>query len=328
MRSQARRSRAAGACSVCLCALILISVQVVGAASARGHNVSLGVYVGSNDRLSHLRRYSRMVGRQPVIISTYRPWRLPPFPRSALAPIWRSGAVPLVTWEPWTYRGKPFALRRIAAGSYDTYVRAAARAAAAWGHPIMLRFAQEMNGNWYPWGRGHVSAGVYKAAWRHLVRVFRVAGASNVSWVWTPIVNNGGRYPFAGFYPGDRWVDWVGLDGYNWGNRESWQWFGEVFESSYRTLAHISSRPMIIAETGSSEFGGSKARWVRRALGRELPRLGRIRALVWFDRPFNGLDVRVNSSAAALRALREASRAPRYRPDRANLIQALTRLPR
>jgi hypothetical protein len=318
-----RRSRTVPAAAVATMAVLLAAG--LAPAGARAHRVSLGAYIGWKDRTGSLRRYTRIVGSRPVIVASYEQWRFPPFERRKLAPIWRSGSVPMITWEPWTYKGKPFPLRRIAAGRYDPYVRTAARAAARWGHPIMLRFAHEMNGSWYPWGRGHVTPGVYKAAWRHLVEIFRANGATNVKWVWTPNVDVNGRFPFRSFYPGDLWVDWVGLDGYNWGGGHGWRWFGQVFDRSYRELARISSRPMVIAETGSSEKGGSKARWVRRALGRELPRMNRIRALVWFDESFNGLDVRVNSSRAALRALRKALRARRYRPDRANLIQAQKR---
>jgi hypothetical protein len=293
------------------------------AAHSRGHSVALGAYVSSAKHPGRLHRYTRIVGRPPVIVGSYKQWRLSPFPRSELEPVWRSGAVPMITWEPWTYREKGFPLRRIAAGAYDGYVRGAARAAEAWGHPILLRFAHEMNGNWYPWGRSRNTPAVYKAAWRHVVSVFRAEGALNLKWVWTPNVDNSGRYPFARFYPGDRWVDWVGLDGFNWGARERWQSFGEIFDRSYRVLTRLSRRPVIIAETGSSERGGSKARWVRRALDSELPRLTRIRALVWFSQPFNGVDVRVNTSHAALKALRKAVRAPRYRPNRTGFLEAL-----
>ena len=117
--------------------------------------------------------------------------------------MWSRGAVPLVTWEPWTLDGRGFSLRGIADGRFDGYVRRAARSAAAWGHPILLRFAHEMNGTWYPWGRGkrETLPGIYKAAWRHLVGIFRSAGADNVRWVWAPNVDGGGQYPFRQLLP-------------------------------------------------------------------------------------------------------------------------------
>jgi hypothetical protein len=227
----------------------------------------------------------------------------------------------MVSWEPWTYTEHPISLRGIAAGRYDRYVHKAARAAAAWGHPILLRFAHEMNGNWYPWGRGRGSntPRIYRKAWRHLVRIFRTEGASNVEWVWTPNVNNG-SYPFGQFYPGDEWVDWVGLDGFNWGQGGDWRSFTEIFGSSYESLARLSTRPMIIAETASNQSGGDKAAWVSSALRREIPRFSRIRAVVWFSEWFKGVNARVNSSRAALRAFRKAIASPRYAMTRSEFL--------
>ena len=42
-----------------------------------------------------------------------------------------------------------------------------------------------MNGTWYSWGYRHTSPAVFVAAWRHIVTVFRAAGARNVTWLWT-----------------------------------------------------------------------------------------------------------------------------------------------
>jgi hypothetical protein len=311
-------------------ALTLLPAAGFALASAHLRRVALGVYVDSAEHPGRLKRFSELVGREPVIVSSYRQWPQRPFPRRELTAVWNRGAVPMVTWEPWTYTGRPFPLRRIAAGDYDGYVRSAARAAAAWGHPILLRFAHEMNGTWYPWsrGRGGNTPRVYKAAWRHVVRIFRAEGAGNVSWVWAPNVNNGGRFPFARFYPGDRWVDWVGLDGFNWGKNGEWDSFTEIFATSYNALAHLTSRPIIITETASNQHGGDKAAWVTSALRREIPRFSRIRAVVWFSEGFNGVDARVNSSSASLRAFRAAIASPRYGLTRQGLLSTPHRLRR
>jgi beta-mannanase len=164
------------------------------------------------------------------------------------------------------------------------------------------------------------TAGLYKRAWRHVVRIFRRADASKVMWVWSPNVDNHGKYPFRGFYPGDAWVDWVGLDGFNWGRTGEWTSFRQVFGRSYGLLTRISHRPVIVAETGSAQRGGDKAAWVARALRREIPHLRRIRAVVWFDERFNGIDTRVDSSWGALRAFRGGARFSRYAMDRSQLL--------
>jgi hypothetical protein len=132
--------------------------------------------------------------------------------------------------------------------------------------------------------------------------------------------NTGGEHPFKDLYPGDRYVDWVGLDGFNWALRGEWNSFTDIFDNSYEELAELTDRPMIIAETGSSESGGDKAEWLTSALSSEIPRMPRIRAIVFFDDRFEDLDSRVDSSPEALRAFRSAVAAPEYRLGRAAFL--------
>jgi hypothetical protein len=297
--------------------------------AAAGGAVALGAWIpNSYEHPQQIDRYARLVGRQPVIVSSYPNWSGPPFRATALNAVWSRGAVPLVTWEPWDVDHRGIPLRAIADGRYDGYLRSSARQAAAWGHPILVRFAHEMNGSWYPWGRRHGNTPqLYVAAWRHVVSVFRAAGAVNVQWVWAPNVNEqagpsislpvvgGGPthpFPFAHYYPGNSWVDWVGLDGFNWGKGGEWQSFTQVFANSYDTLIHLTPRPIIVAETASNERQGDKAAWVASALREEIPRFPRIRGVVWFDEAFSGVSARVDSSAAALSAFRSAASSPRY----------------
>ena len=95
----------------------------------------------------------------------------------------------LLTWEPWAWgsgTSQPaYSLDRITAGDFDSYLRQWGQALADWGHPVMLRFGHEMNGNWYPWseqlnGNG---PGDYVAAWRHIHDVVASTGTSNVTWL-------------------------------------------------------------------------------------------------------------------------------------------------
>jgi hypothetical protein len=318
--------------------LAVVTVIAIGAASpapsaARSaeHSVAIGAYIPeSAEHPGRIDRFARLVGRRPAIVNEYKQWDFTPFVPAELDAVWNRGAVPMITWEPLSYHGREYPLRLIQRGRYDEYVRESARAAAAWGKPILLRFAHEMNGTWYPWARGVAGNNSYRlrAVWRRLVGIFRTQGADNVEWVWTPNVNTGGNFPFRDLYPGDAWVDWVGFDGFNWALRGEWNSFTEIVDNSYEEMAQVSSRPMIVAETGSSETGGDKAAWIASALRREIPKLPRIRAIVWFDDEFEdegaegdaGLDSRVNSSPASLRALRTAIAAPRYGLTRHELL--------
>lgn len=295
-----------------------------GAASSRAAEpIALGVFLhNSYDNPGLYDRYARQVGRKPAVIGSYKTWSIPAIDRPRLDAIWSRGALPMVTWEPWGADGRVFSLADIAAGRYDRYVNRSAAAAAAWGKPLYLRFAHEMNGAWYPWGRGTNgnTPRLYIAAWRHLVRIFRASGADNVIWVWAPNQNFSGRFPFRQYYPGDRWVDWVGLDGFNWARSPRWQSFTEIFAGSYNAMIGMTAKPMMVAETGSWEHGGSKAEWVTNALTRELPMYDHVRALVWWSVEDPRGDLRIDSSSPALGALRAAVSSPRYSGTREQLL--------
>ncbi len=305
-----------------LLAVATAALALVVPSSAAANRVALGVYVpGSQEDPTLINDFAAEVGQSPVIVASYEDWTHPLFDRGSLESIWNRGSVPLITWEPWNWAdpAQRFPLRAIANGRYDAYIRRSASEAAGWGKPMMVRFAQEMNGAWYPWGKGH-PAKAYKLAWRHIVDVFRALGANNVTWVWSPYVSNGGHLLFERYFPGDRWVDWVGVDGFNWGARRAWQSFSAIFANSYRMLSRMTSLPIMIPETGSTEEGGNKAEWISRAVGRELPRFPRIRALVWFSDRFHTVEARVDSSESALAALRSAMSSTLFQVDRESFL--------
>jgi endoglucanase len=160
---------------------------------------------------------------------------------------------------------------------------------------------------WSPGANGNTSA-EYVAAWRHVVTLFRQEGATNVRWVWSPNIIVGDGTPYAELYPGEEWVDWVGVDGYNFGPTREWHtWttFYDVFAASYDALAALTTKPLMIAETASTEIGGDKAAWIRRGLLTDLPtRFPRFQLVIWFHED-KETDWRINSSPATLAAFRE-----------------------
>lgn len=290
------------------------------AASARPP-IAFGAYLPTQwKEPSQIDAFAKQVGRRPAIILSYKRWDVKPFYKPELDQIAKRGAMPMVSWEPWSSSGKPAKLWAIARGRYDGYVRRSAQMAKAWGKPIMLRFAQEMNGEWAPWEQGHVGATPqsFILAWRHLVSVFRQVGADNVRWVWCPNVNTGNS-PFMQYYPGNSWVDWVGLDGFNWGGSIGWRPFSEIFAGSYEELTRRTSKPVVIAETGSGQTGGDKAAWVTSALTRELANFSRVRAVVWYN-AVDRADFRIDSSPSALAAFRRGIASPLYAGTRRDLI--------
>jgi beta-mannanase len=174
---------------------------------------------------------------------------------------------------------------------------------------LYIRFAHEMNLQSSPWGPGRHgnTPERFVKAWRHVVAVFDDAGADNVEWVWAPNVDCEGKCPFEAFYPGDRNVDWLGLDGYNFGPSlgHPWRSFASIFKTSYQKIVNLSRRPVMIAETASAERGGDKAAWIRQGLLSDVPALmPRVRMIIWFDVE-QETDWRIDSSAESLESFRQ-----------------------
>ena len=166
---------------------------------------------------------SQLAGESPSMVLFYKDFLQAP-PIAELNAVRARGAVPLLTWEPWAWGGggleqPAYSLDRITAGDFDARILEWGEALTAWGQPVMLRFAHEMNGNWYPWAEGvnGNQTGDYVQAWRHVHDVVTSTGAGNVQWVWSPNVPYWGSTDLAGLYPGAAYVDIVALDGYNWG---------------------------------------------------------------------------------------------------------------
>lgn len=117
---------------------------------------------------------------------------------------------------------------------------------------ILLRFAHEMNGDWYPWSpayqkpdKGCVSAAQYVAVWQYLYRLERSLGpngtGSNIKWFWCANFRDGGaagvRVPMEQFYPGPSYVNAVGGDLYNFNeNNQNWKPFGPLLLALWQRI--------------------------------------------------------------------------------------------
>jgi hypothetical protein len=80
----------------------------------------------------------------------------------------------------------------------------------------VIRLAWENNGNWYQWNQANPDVATFMAAYQHVVSAIRV-NAPNVLFNWC--VNKGPSQTGTGLvdsgYPGDAYVDIVGLDHYD-----------------------------------------------------------------------------------------------------------------
>jgi hypothetical protein len=224
-------------------------------------------------------------GKQPNLDLYFQAWNAgaakgtPNFSVRTASNACAAGLMPMYTWESWdtsargtnTHRGtdipgvlwaqKAFAPHKIIAGKFDAYIRATADRMKTLSCPIAVRFDQEPNGYWYPWGETTdgmpgatpaIRAARYVKMWRHVVDIFRNQGATNVIWVWSPnfqsLAHTG--YPnLSASYPGNDYVDWVGIDGYYYNNPT--QTFKGLFGPTITQLKPFAgTKPWLIAETG------------------------------------------------------------------------------
>ncbi|MDF9715083.1 hypothetical protein INN71_13230 [Nocardioides sp. ChNu-153] len=286
-----------------------LASPAAAAGAGRGYGLFLPSYPGSIDSV---RVAGEAVGRAPELVMWYAAWSTGgAFPLAQVQEVSAAGAVPEITWEPWdpalgTAQTR-FSMASIASGRHDVYVKAWARAAAAWGGAVRLRFAHESNGPWYPWSvgvAGTTSRG-YVAAWRRVVTIFRNAGARNVRFVWCPNVPFAGTPALASIYPGDAYVDAVGLDGYNWGTSQDWSTWGsftDVFGAGVAELRTLTTKPLVIGEVGCAEDGGDKAAWITDMFA-VLAAHPEISGFTWFN-VAKEADWRVESTQASLDAFR------------------------
>jgi len=234
------------------------------------------------------------LGIRPRIVSWYQSWGVgdaSEFKDEAISKAIAAGLIPLVTWEPWMSSFGPLSVPNpegsvayINQGRFDAYIREWARAAVRVGGPMFLRPFHEMGNPWYQWSTSYGnSPGSLADAWRHVVRVFREEGAKNVAFVWTPYTKEDNAA-----WPGDEWVDWIGLDVFNYGaltTQGEWTGFGDIMKEQ---LGHLppTDKPIMISEIGCSGVGGDRTEWWTEALrSLKAGQQPRVKAVVVFDNP-------------------------------------------
>lgn len=241
-----------------------------------------------------------------------------PFSASQADNVSQCGAIPLLTlemWEPGKGSVQPtYTLEAINNGAFDATLTAYAAEAQAYGKPIWIRPFHEMNGNWYPWC-GTVngnSTAEFVLAWRRVHDIF--ATARNVKLVWCPNIDsidaegrvNTDANAISRYWPGAEYVDYMALDGYNFGEGDGMHWraFSQLFAAPYAEICALSpTTPLFVAETGCATVGGNKSAWIADMFAvtpRSFPRIG---GIGWFN-AHKARDWRIDSPAAGLDAFR------------------------
>lgn len=258
----------------------------------------LGVYEpGTPASYQPVTQFAAATGQQPNILLYYSRWGSG-FPGRFATEALAHGARLIVQIEP-----TDISLAAIAAGRYNAYLRSYAEQLRAFGHPVIIGFAHEMNGNWYSWGAGHVPAATWVAAWRRVVTAIRAGGATQVTWLWT--ISHSGDAPVRPYWPGASYVTWVGIDGYFEKPSDS---YASVFGSAVATVRGFTGKPILLSEVGVGPATGKKPQDITALFtGLEQQRL---LGAVWFDVDQKGSlsnqDWRLEGDQGALAAFRQA----------------------
>ncbi|QIB68979.1 endoglucanase [Aminipila butyrica] len=175
-------------------------------------------------------------------------------------------------------------------GQYDEFLRDYAKVVADFGHPVLFRLGNEMNGDWCPYSSYNTArdTAIFREFYKYVYSFFETANAQNVIWVWNP---NGASFPNFNwndemmYYPGDKYVDVVGMTAYNTGtyySGETWKEFNQLYEGLYNEYCAKFQQPLMITEFASANMGGDKNQWVINMFN-TIPYYNRIKVAIWWD---------------------------------------------
>lgn len=215
------------------------------------------VYIGVSTDISRLDVFDETagIGTHPAI---YDQWTTP---NGSVQPILananasttantnantKSGMTPMISWN------LPLTGAAVTDGSKDSYIKAQADAIRSYGKPVFVRLDWEMNANadWYPdWNEPAVSPAEFIASWQHVYRLFQQENATNAAFVWCPTLWNGpADLSPSAWYPGDQYVDWIGVDAYPQSAVESFILTGPGGLVEQESFAAQHTKPMMVAE--------------------------------------------------------------------------------
>jgi hypothetical protein len=299
--------------------------KVLAVARDSGRRLAMGVSMLPDRDLATLDAFSASVGRYPAIWTIWSSWgdESGTFPdRSLLDGLEQRGVIPMVNWQPVDPAdpdSSRYRYRAIARGAHDDYLRAFAASAREWGGRLLLRFAFEMNGPWFPWSidRHNNTPRDFIRAWRHVFDVFRGpggAGADNVRFVWSAYLPCRSCRDIRTLYPGDRWVDFAAFDIFEW--RAPQQGMERLYGNGVRRLQALTTKRILVTETGVSAAAGNKAEWISRGYRKVYRTLPSIKAIVYFNIEGAAIgepeDWRLTNPPEALEAYRDIAMRARF----------------
>jgi hypothetical protein len=252
----------------------------VNTASDTAPKMFWGVLLGGlEDDPSLVPTFESLVGTSPDVLVTFTDLAPGDFPSGDKSIVGARGKTLLLFLEP-RYR-----LSDIASGAQDDILKQYAAAAGTYGYPIILAPFDEFNLNESAWGYG-VDGNTpqeFIEAWRHIHDIF--SADKNVSFA---LVYNNVSIPadatntYAAYYPGDAYVDYIGVDGFNFSTSSATaQNFSQLFDQIMPAVESF-HKPIIFSSIGSLEYPG-KAAWITDGLGIYIEKYPNVAGWVYFD---------------------------------------------
>jgi Glycosyl hydrolase family 26 len=299
--------------------------------------IALGVYAGNDQwgNTSRIDAYKALVGGiTPKIIHVFQPFKSAGGTYVQLAGLGTQvlydkypGAVIMVSWEPRQLGNTSAKMTaQIASGQHDAYIRQQAQRIVSYGKRINIRFGHEMNIDQFPWGsraKNTMKQNNFKVMWKKVWNIFQQEGANVFAdWTWCPnmrVPNSPNASPMAHWYPGDAYVDYLGVDCYNWAASRNMAWYSpaQLYPQALQEVAACDltgTKGIIIGETGCHSVGGDKSQWFRdmRYYFGSAPEAERVKGIVYFHYNMDGAQWRVDYPATALQSYKEMLSDPSY----------------
>jgi hypothetical protein len=240
--------------------------------------------------------FTKATGRAPATWSIWSDWGSPTtgnLPLGFMGQIKAQGTVPMIIWQPVDSTDKwnrEYSYKSIRRGDHDPYIKSFAQQVNDYGGRVLIRFAHEFDGGWYPWGVGKPGNSVtdFKVAWRRIFRIFRdpeTGLAKNARFIWSP-QGSKDRDWMAKAFPGATYVDYLGFTAFNWATYKRLPWYPLTRIVAHRIglFSKLPRKRVIVTETGS-DFRGrkrSKAAWLRDGYAAVYKRWPQIVAIAYF----------------------------------------------
>ena len=293
----------------------LASIVIMAQTGRAGGTVLLGIYYGNQgwkmEQVGHMEAWQ---GKKHAVVNLFTNWcnrstTINNLFAQQLVNVWNNRNVPMITWEPYlcSATSTPADVEvRAARGEYDAYFNTwADRLKSFLSGPdgvlntaddrrAYLRLGHEMNGDWYPWGAamGNNKPTDYVDMWRRVKGIFDTKGltSSRLQWMWTVNHDDVGAFTAEQYYPGDAYVDWTAIDGYNWGESQTWSdWKtpAQSYDAMIGRLRRVTLKPLALTEVGSSTSTTTgvsvpaKSQWIADLFSYVLT--NDIRMVAWFN---------------------------------------------